>query len=87
MSYLGDLDEAFTSISKKVLQEGIESILSNNPTEICHHIERRLTAPERILDSTNLAPVTGKKHSYIHSGRILLVPNDKGKIAVVDFWF
>jgi hypothetical protein len=85
-SYLGDLGEAFTWISKRVLREGIESIISNNPAEILHHMERRLSAPERILDATNLAPVTGREHNLIHTGKILLGSTPEGKIAIVDFW-
>lgn len=87
-SYLGNLDEAFTFISKKVLRDGVESIISNNPAEICHHMSRRLTSPQSILDAKNLAPVTGKEHYYIHAGRILVDPSKDGdgRITVVDFY-
>jgi hypothetical protein len=86
MSYLSELDEAFTWISKKVLKEEIESIISNNQAEICHHMERRLSEPQKILDAENLAPVTGKEHNLIHAGIILVRPTENGKISVVDLY-
>lgn len=83
-SYLGNLDEAFTWISKKVLQQGVMSVVSYNQAEICHHLERRLTNPTAILDPFKLAPVTGKEHDMVHSGAIQIASAPDGKLSVVD---
>jgi len=85
-SYLGNLDEAFTWISRQVIQQGVMSVVSYNPAEICHHLERRLVSPQSILDAKNLAPVTGREHTYIHSGGILVHATKDGRIAVVDLY-
>lgn len=83
-SYLGNLDEAFTWISKKVLQAGVMSVVSYNPAEICHHLERRLTNPTAILDPKKLAPVTGREHDMVHAGTIKIDSAPDGKLSVVD---
>jgi hypothetical protein len=67
MSYLGNLDEAFTWIAGKVIVSGVTSAVSNNPAEIIHHLERRLANPEAILLAENLVPLTAYEHILVHS--------------------
>jgi len=85
-SYLGDLDEAFTWISKKVIQEGVMSVVSYQTAEICHHLERRLTNPTAILNPKKIAPITGREHTIVHNGTntIQIAEASNGKLAVVD---
>lgn len=85
-SYLGNLDEAFTWISKKVLQEGVMSVVSYNPAEICHHLERRLTNPTAILDSHKIAPITAREHTTVHDGTrtIQISEASNGNLYIVD---
>lgn len=85
-SYLGNLDEAFTWISKKVLQDGVMSVVSYQPAEIFHHLERRLTNPTAILDPYKLAPVTAREHDMVHAGRIHIDSTPTRKLSVVDFY-
>ena len=84
MSELGNLDEAFTWISKKVLQRGVMSIASYNPAEIFHHMERRLTNPTEILAAENLVPLTAFEHTMVHAGKITIKPLGYGTFAIVD---
>jgi hypothetical protein len=84
VSYLSELDEAFTWISKKVLQEGVLSIVSYQPAQIVHHLERRLTNPSAMLDSYKLVPLTAREHDLVHSGRILLLRGETGSLSVRD---
>lgn len=83
-SYLGNLDEAFTWISKRVLQEGVMSVVSYQPAEICHHLERRLTNPTAILNSFGLAPITAREHVMVHDGTIRIEKTGDGKLSIVD---
>jgi hypothetical protein len=78
MSYLGDLDARFSSVSEHVIKHGVQSALSNNPAEIIHHTERRLTHPESILDEDKLIPITGLEHALIHDGKIQIIKTADG---------
>ena len=64
--------------------EGILSVVSYQPAEICHHLERRLTNPTAILNPFKLAPITGREHGAVHSGKLLLSSTTERKINVVD---
>jgi len=85
-SYLGNLDEAFTWISRQVIQQGVMSVVSYNPAEICHHLERRLTNPTAILDSHKIAPITGREHTIVHdgTGTIQITEATNGNLYIVD---
>jgi hypothetical protein len=72
MSYLSDLDRRFTETSQKVISSGIMSALSQNPAEIIHHYERRLTNPLIVLDENNLIPMTAWEHVLVHDGKIII---------------
>lgn len=84
LTLLGDIDEAFTWISKKVLQKGVMSIVSYNPAEIFHHVKRRLTNPTEILAAENLVPLTAFEHTMVHDGKIVVVNTGFGRFAVTD---
>lgn len=60
------------------------SALSDTPAEIFHHIERRLTNPLRILDGTNLVPLTTEEHTAVHNNQIILEEKD-GVIFCTDY--
>lgn len=84
MSFLGNADEAFTWISKRVIQKDILSIVSYNSAEILHHMERRLSNPSEILAAENLVPLTAFEHTMVHAGKILIVKVGFGRFAVTD---
>lgn len=84
MSQLSNLDEAFTWISKRIIQKDIMSIVSYNPAEIIHHVKRRLSNPTEILDATNLVPLTAFEHTMVHDGKIIITNVGLGRFAVTD---
>lgn len=84
MTLLGNLDEAFTWISKRVILSDIQSIASYNQAEILHHVQRRLTNPQEILAAENLVPLTAFEHTMVHAGKILIVCVGFGRFAVTD---
>lgn len=78
-------EELFTAISKEMIKSGtVRSALSDTPAEIFHHIERRLTNPLRVLDPTNLVPLTTAEHSAVHANQIVLTEKD-GVVFCTDY--
>lgn len=69
-------DKIFTKISKKVLDGETRSALSDRPAEIIHHMERRLTRPDLILEASNLIPLSAEEHDAVHRGEIILEEKD-----------
>lgn len=80
---LGEAGEVFTKVSKQVLAEGVSSALSMHDAEIIHHLERRLTNPNKILDAENLVPLTGYEHDMVHKG-VITLQKTGGYISAID---